>query len=104
MARTEGVVSLDGYTLLRLDRLVAGAVFPSGSRAIQVAVGEKLTRLAQDRLARECAKLDPGFEKALAGEGVSEGSAEWPTCREATYISLTSIPQEVVSRRGGGRC
>jgi metal-responsive CopG/Arc/MetJ family transcriptional regulator len=79
MARTKVAVSLDEYTLKRLDRLVAEAVFPtSRSQAIQVAVEEKLSRLEQDRLARECAKLDPAFEKALAEEGLSEDAEAWP--------------------------
>ena len=36
--------------------------------AVELAVDEKLQRLAKTRLARECAKLDPGEEKALAEE------------------------------------
>jgi metal-responsive CopG/Arc/MetJ family transcriptional regulator len=78
MARIKVAVSLGENTLQRLDRLVAEAVFPSRSQAIQVAVEEKLTRLEQDRLARECAKLDPAFEKALTEEGLSEDAAVWP--------------------------
>jgi len=53
-------------------------VFPNRSQAIQEAVEEKLSRLEHGRLARECAKLDPAFEKALAEEGLSEELAEWP--------------------------
>jgi hypothetical protein len=41
-------------------------------------VEEKLTRLERSRLARECAKLDPTFEKALAEEGMSEDALAWP--------------------------
>jgi metal-responsive CopG/Arc/MetJ family transcriptional regulator len=78
MARTKVAVSLDEYTLQQLDRLVAEAVFPSRSQAIQVAVEEKLVRLKQSRLARECAKLDPTFEKALAEEWLSKDITEWP--------------------------
>ncbi len=65
-------------TLERLDKLVEKAAFPSRSQAIQEAVEEKLTRLEQSRLARECAKLDPAFEKALAEEGLSGDISEWP--------------------------
>ena len=72
MARSEVVVSLDEQILRRLDGLVEEAGFPSRSRAIEVAVQEKLARLNRRRLARECAKLDPGFEKALAEEGFIE--------------------------------
>ena len=79
MARTKVAVSLDEHTLKRLDQLVAAAIFPSRSQAIQIAIEEKLARLEQSRLARECAKLDPAFEKALAEEGLSEDMAAWPT-------------------------
>jgi metal-responsive CopG/Arc/MetJ family transcriptional regulator len=78
MARCKIAVSLDEKTLQQLDRLVAEAVFPSRSQAIQVAVQEKLARLDQGRLARECAKLDPAFEKALAEEGLAEDASAWP--------------------------
>jgi metal-responsive CopG/Arc/MetJ family transcriptional regulator len=78
MARTKIAISLDEHTLRRLDQLVADAVFPSRSQAIQTAIEEKLARLEGSRLARECAKLDPAFEKALAEEGLSEDAAAWP--------------------------
>ncbi len=78
MAKSKVAVSLDVRTLEKLDRLVEAAVFPSRSQAIQVAVEEKLARLERSRLARECAKLDPTFEKTLAEEGLSEELAEWP--------------------------
>jgi hypothetical protein len=48
------------------------------SQAIQAAVEEKLSRLARSRLARECAKVDSAFEKALAEEGLSDELAQWP--------------------------
>jgi len=62
----------------RLDQLVKKEVFPNRSQAIEEAVAEKLARLEKSRLAQECAKLDPTFEKALAEEGLSEDLAEWP--------------------------
>jgi metal-responsive CopG/Arc/MetJ family transcriptional regulator len=78
MARSKVAVSLDEGTLHRLDQLVRRAVFPNRSRAIQSAVEEKLARMERNRLARECAKLDPLFEKALAEEGLSKDLAQWP--------------------------
>ncbi len=78
MARSKVAVSLEEETLRRLDQLVRREVFPSRSQAIQVAVEEKLARLEHTRLARECAKLDPGYEKALAEEGMSEALEQWP--------------------------
>ena len=58
--------------------LVKKQVFPNRSQAIEEAVTEKLARLEKSRLAQECAKLDPEFEKALAEEGLSEDLAECP--------------------------
>ena len=78
MARSKVAISLDESTLNRLDKLVQKQVFPNRSQAIQEAVAEKLARLERSRLAQECAKLDPMFEKALAEEGLSEDLAEWP--------------------------
>ena len=53
-------------------------MFPSRSQAIEEAVEEKLSRIERTRLARECAKLDPAFERALAEEGMTEEIAQWP--------------------------
>jgi metal-responsive CopG/Arc/MetJ family transcriptional regulator len=69
MARSKVAISLDESTLDRLDQLVKKQVFPNRSQAIEEAVAEKLARLEKSRLAQECAKLDPAFEKALAGRG-----------------------------------
>ena len=78
MGRSKVAFSLDGSTLKRLDKLVQKQVFPNRSQAIEEAVAEKLDRLEKSRLAEECAKLDPAFEKALAEEGLSEDLTEWP--------------------------
>ena len=78
MPRAKVAISLDESTLERLDKLVERAVFSTRSQAIQEAVEEKLARMERSRLAKECAKLDPAFEKALAEEGMSEDAAEWP--------------------------
>ena len=78
MPRAKVAISLEESTLERLDKLVERAVFSNRSQAIQEAVEEKLARMERSRLARECAKLDPTFEKALAEEGMSEDAAQWP--------------------------
>ena len=78
MARPKVAITLDQRTLNRLDKLVQQSIFPSRSEAVQEAVDEKLARLDRTRLARECAKLDPAFEKALAEEGTAEDLSEWP--------------------------
>lgn len=72
MARSKVAITLEEKTLRRLDSLVRQEVFPNRSQAIQAAVDEEQARLDRNRLARECAKLDPAVEKALAEEGVSE--------------------------------
>ena len=71
MATAKIAISLNEGTVKRLDRLVKNRIFPSRSKVIQDAVEEKLKKLGKGRLARECAKLDPKFEKALAEEGLS---------------------------------
>ena len=78
MARSKIAISLDKSTLNRLDQLVKKRVFPNRSQVVEDAVAEKLARLEKSRLAQECAKLDPVFEKALAEEGLSQDLAEWP--------------------------
>jgi metal-responsive CopG/Arc/MetJ family transcriptional regulator len=70
-------ITLNQNTLERLDRLVRNHVFANRSRAIQGAVQEKLERMERSRLARECAKLDPDFEKEMAEEVLPEELSEW---------------------------
>ena len=62
----------------RIDRLVEQGRFPNRSRAIQEAVRDELERLDRGRLARECAKLDPAFERKMADEGLAGDLEEWP--------------------------
>lgn len=78
MASSKIAVSLHKSTVDRLDRLVEQGVYPSRSRAIQEAVDERLSRLTRDRLAHECSKLDPGYEAALAEEGLGSEAEQWP--------------------------
>ncbi|MCK5601462.1 ribbon-helix-helix protein, CopG family [Candidatus Pacearchaeota archaeon] len=78
MGRSKVAITIDESLLEKLDRLVKKAVFRNRSQAIQIAVKEKLERVDKSRLARECSKLDPEFEKALAEEGLSEEIQTWP--------------------------
>ena len=78
MASAKIAVSLHKDTVEHLDRLVEQGVYPSRSRAIQEAVDERLSRLTRDRLARECSKLDPEYEAALAEEGMGSEAEQWP--------------------------
>lgn len=78
MAKTKVAVSLDSMLVEQVDALVKGSHFPSRSQAIEVALAEKLERIQRTQLARECAKLDPREEAALADEGLREDVSEWP--------------------------
>jgi Arc/MetJ-type ribon-helix-helix transcriptional regulator len=71
-------VTLDAGLVEELDHLVAERHFPNRSQAIEAAVAEKLERLAKTRLARECAKLNPEEERALAEEGLAGSRDTWP--------------------------
>ncbi|MFM8354474.1 MAG: CopG family ribbon-helix-helix protein [Gammaproteobacteria bacterium] len=78
MSQTRIAITIEESILARVDALVRRNVFSNRSRAIQEAVLEKLERLERRRLAEECAKLDPDYERALADEGVFEELDAWP--------------------------
>lgn len=78
MATEKIAITLDELLIEKLDKLVEKKVFPNRSRAIQQAVEEKVDRLNRNRLATECAKLDPKFEQAMAEEGFNSEIEEWP--------------------------
>lgn len=77
MSSAKVAITLD-EDLEKLDGFVAEKRFPSRSRAIQDAVREKLSRLSRERLARECAELDPAAEQQMAEEAMQGDTAEWP--------------------------
>ena len=62
--------ALPSLLLEHVDRLVRAERVPNRSQAIEIALTEKLERLERGNLARECAKLDPKQERALADEGL----------------------------------
>ena len=78
MSASKVAISIDSALLAEIDGLVARHVFTSRSQAIQTAAREKLARLKRRRLAEECAKLDPAYEKRMAEEGMSQELALWP--------------------------
>lgn len=78
MAATKIAITLDEDLVDRIDRMVADGRFPSRSRAIQIAVRAQIDRVDRGRLARECAKLDPDFEKTLAEESADYDLESWP--------------------------
>ena len=77
MATGKIAITMDADTIKKLDQMVGKKIFPNRSKAIQEAVEEKLLRMDRSRLARECAKLDPKFEKILAEEGIHMEPSEW---------------------------
>ncbi len=78
MNKTKIAITLNQESVKRLDYLIREHIFSNRSQAIQEAVKEKLERIEHSRLARECSKLNPSFEKAMAEEGLSEDLNEWP--------------------------
>lgn len=78
MAKTRIAVTIETDVLERLDELVALEHFPNRSQAIESALAEKLQRSRRTRLGRECAKLDPGEEQALADQGLASAATQWP--------------------------
>ncbi len=78
MSTAKVAITIDEQVLKELDGLVRRKLFPNRSRAIQQAIREKLDRLGRGRLAAECAKLDPAFERKMAEEGMSAEAGQWP--------------------------
>lgn len=71
------VISIPDDLLKRIDSLVRRHAFPSRTAAIAEAIREKLDRVDKTRLTRECAKLGPKQEKALADEGFARDLEKW---------------------------
>jgi len=78
MSTAKIAISLESELLAKVDRLVKTRVFPSRSQAVRSALRDKIERLEHTRLARECAKLDPREERAMADEGLAKDMEEWP--------------------------
>ena len=78
MGKTKIAITLDEQYIDQLDAFVSKNVFQNRSQAIQESVKEKLDRIKRTRLAKECTKLDPNYEQAMADEGLSEDLNQWP--------------------------
>lgn len=78
MSTAKIAVTIEAEVLAKLDRLVRERVFPNRSRAVQMAIEEKLARVGGARLAKECLKLDAAEEKALAEQGLALEDDPWP--------------------------
>jgi metal-responsive CopG/Arc/MetJ family transcriptional regulator len=77
MSIAKVTVSIEANLLKKVDYLVKSKVFPNRSQAIQIAVQEKISKIDQNRLARECAKLDKLEEQAMADFGLASEVSEW---------------------------
>ena len=69
-------ISIDRDLLKKLDQLVAEEKFENRSQAIQLLLKDKVIELARYRFERECDKLDPEEEIAMAEEWF-KGEVEW---------------------------
>ena len=78
MPKTKVAVTVDADLLDRVDGLVAAGRFANRSQAVESALADTVARLARTRLARECAKVDPREEQALAEEGFAGSRDTWP--------------------------
>jgi len=87
MGSAKVAITIDDETLQRLDRLVKEHVYPNRSKAIQEAVQDKIKRLEKIRLVRECTKLDPLYEQALADKGISV---------QRIGKKITNLPPEIL--------
>ncbi len=78
MAMAKIAITIENELLKQIDLLVLSKSYPNRSKAIQGAVREKLKTIEKDRFKRECTKLDPEFERAVANEGINIEITEWP--------------------------
>jgi metal-responsive CopG/Arc/MetJ family transcriptional regulator len=78
MSTAKIAISIDNELLNKIDEFIKDDIFKNRSQAIQTAVKYIIKRMEHNRLARECAKLDPRLEQAMADEGLSQDFDEWP--------------------------
>ncbi len=78
MPKQKVAVTLDRQLLSEIDELVAAGTYPNRSQAIEAAISEAISRHARTRLVRECNRLDPAEERALAEESLGAEGIEWP--------------------------
>ena len=71
MPKLRFAATIDATLLRQVDEMVRRRRFANRSQAVERALTETLRRLARSRLARACARLDPGEEKALAEDGLA---------------------------------
>ncbi len=77
MSVAKVTISIESNLLKKVDRLVKERIFSNRSQAVQSAVEEKVSRLDNNRLERECAKLNKTEEQNLADLGLAGEVEEW---------------------------
>ena len=78
MAAFKFVISVDRVLMERLDDFVQRGYFLNRSTAFQTAFKDKIDRIERKRLTKECAKLDPKFEREQAEDVTMEEFKSWP--------------------------
>ena len=78
MPKTKVALTIESRLLEQVDELVERKRFRNRSQAVESALADKLQRLAQTRLARESARLNPRAEKRLADESMIDALESWP--------------------------
>jgi metal-responsive CopG/Arc/MetJ family transcriptional regulator len=76
MSKSRITLLLDPRLLAEVDAFVRQGEFSTRSQCIQWAVTEEIRRMRKNRLAEQCALLDPAEEHALAEEGLSNVLAD----------------------------
>ena len=78
MSKSKIAITIEESVLAGLDALVTAGRFTNRSRAFEAAAAAEIARSNHTRLARACADLDPAEERAMAEEGLSADTADWP--------------------------
>jgi metal-responsive CopG/Arc/MetJ family transcriptional regulator len=78
MSTAKIAVSIDNKQLKKIDFYVKKHVFKSRSQAFQISISQILEKLEHDRLAKECAKLNPIEEQEMADMDLDKDLASWP--------------------------
>ena len=78
MSKSKIAITIEAEVLDGLDALVRAGRYANRSRALEAAAVAEIDRANHTRLARACMDLDPAEERAMAEEGLSADTADWP--------------------------
>jgi Arc/MetJ-type ribon-helix-helix transcriptional regulator len=77
MASSKIAITLDENLLQAVDSWVEQKLYPNRSQAVQSALSAQLIQVNQQRIEKECAKLDPQEEQEFAELGIEETLSDW---------------------------